>query len=663
MHNETFFSQKGAFTLGCNYWASHAGTKMWERWDENVVREDFKRLAGLGLELIRVFPIWSDFQKIKIHTSYQMHPKQICYNESLLPATEAGYAGVSPEAMEHFRKLADIAEENGLKLLVGLVTGWMSGRIFVPPALEKLNLLTDPLAIKWEVLFVRHFVKSLKNHPSIVAWELGNESNGMAHVNSEAEAWNWTYRISSAIRLEDSSRPVLSGMHSLMPVAHDEMSPAEYWSIQTQGELTDMLTAHPYPFSPSKICARIDAQDTIRIAFQAAVETRMYADFSKRPAMVEEIGTFGPSFCDLGMQKTFLRNSLFNQWAYDCRGMIWWCGYEQSMLDFSPSIWNAIEQELGLFDAEFNEKPVCDSIREFKKIRDSLPCEFLPERKIEAICVLTRDQDREDGLRNAWSSFILAKQAGFDIKYQFIDEPFEKSSLYIVPGIRSMSSVYKHELERLAEKAEEGATVYVSLDGGTFGAFNKYFGSAVVKRQMRNAPAVFTMDGEKFTCDGEFRMELRPEGADVIAVEENGGPVITRFKYGKGEIWLNTLPIESYTAKVPGAFDIDPGYYKIYKKLAAKQISERLIRGNDPMVTFTEHILSDTEVIVIAVNNQPKDTDCKLDIREGWRVFDMYHGKGPKNNTLSLNNNDGAVISLQKIGSPFHLGGPTGNWP
>ena len=61
--------------------------------------------------------------------------------------------------IERFQYFADRAEENGLKLVVGLVTGWMSGRLFVPPALEGLNVLTDPLAIQWETRLVRYFVK------------------------------------------------------------------------------------------------------------------------------------------------------------------------------------------------------------------------------------------------------------------------------------------------------------------------------------------------------------------------------------------------------------------------------------------------------------------------------------------------------------------------
>jgi ABC-type transporter Mla maintaining outer membrane lipid asymmetry ATPase subunit MlaF len=32
------------FILGCNYWASNAGTEMWTNWDENAVRKDIKTL-------------------------------------------------------------------------------------------------------------------------------------------------------------------------------------------------------------------------------------------------------------------------------------------------------------------------------------------------------------------------------------------------------------------------------------------------------------------------------------------------------------------------------------------------------------------------------------------------------------------------------------------
>ncbi len=63
----------------------------------------------------------------------------------------------------------------------------MSGRLFVPPALESRNVITDPIAILWETRFVRAFVRNFKDHPAVLAWDLGNECNCLAPVpNAEA---------------------------------------------------------------------------------------------------------------------------------------------------------------------------------------------------------------------------------------------------------------------------------------------------------------------------------------------------------------------------------------------------------------------------------------------------------------------------------------------
>ena len=42
--------QPGRFLLGCNYWASHAGTRMWADWRPEVVERDFRLLSEAGLE-------------------------------------------------------------------------------------------------------------------------------------------------------------------------------------------------------------------------------------------------------------------------------------------------------------------------------------------------------------------------------------------------------------------------------------------------------------------------------------------------------------------------------------------------------------------------------------------------------------------------------------
>ena len=50
------------FLLGVNYWASHAGVDMWRDWREDMVERDLEILSRYGVNTLRVFPNWKEFQ-------------------------------------------------------------------------------------------------------------------------------------------------------------------------------------------------------------------------------------------------------------------------------------------------------------------------------------------------------------------------------------------------------------------------------------------------------------------------------------------------------------------------------------------------------------------------------------------------------------------------
>ncbi|MBO5722956.1 MAG: beta-mannanase, partial [Lentisphaeria bacterium] len=215
---------------------------MWKEWDPAVVEEDFKVLAAHGMTAIRVFPLWSDFQPVTMLRKCNSRPGQYCgKNETLLPPDSDG---MDEDMLARFRTLADLAEKYQLKLIVGLLTGWMSGAMFGPPALSGKNILTDFLALKLEKMFIDGFVSALKDHVAIKAWEPGNVCNCMSACDENA-AWNWLNMVTSAIRLADPTRPVYAGMHG---ASDDWRKPFNL--IQHQ-DLCDAVTTHPYPaFTP-----------------------------------------------------------------------------------------------------------------------------------------------------------------------------------------------------------------------------------------------------------------------------------------------------------------------------------------------------------------------------------------------------------------------------
>ncbi|MBQ6989607.1 MAG: beta-mannanase, partial [Clostridia bacterium] len=198
--NQKLF-ESGKFFTGCNYWASHAGTNMWHDWSPEAVEGDFKRLAAANIRVLRMFPLWSDFQPLKMHYTGGGGEKELRLGEEPLPHTDAGRAGVDILMADRFDWFCDKAEEYGLKLVVGLVTGWMSGRMYMPEAFAGRPLLTDPMVNKWQVKFVRYMVRRFKTKPAIAAWDLGNECNCMGSATAD-EAYRWADMITNAIKVE-----------------------------------------------------------------------------------------------------------------------------------------------------------------------------------------------------------------------------------------------------------------------------------------------------------------------------------------------------------------------------------------------------------------------------------------------------------------------------
>ena len=92
---ENLLTQQGHFYVGSNYWASHAGTHMWRDWNPGVVEDDFKLLSGNGIKVLRVFPLWPDFQPIHQIYSGGGSKKFIGFLDSPLPPAGPRSNGVS----------------------------------------------------------------------------------------------------------------------------------------------------------------------------------------------------------------------------------------------------------------------------------------------------------------------------------------------------------------------------------------------------------------------------------------------------------------------------------------------------------------------------------------------------------------------------------------
>jgi len=425
---------------------------MWRDWRPDVVAADFVQLAGAGLTTVRVFALWSDFQPLEQTSGYLGEIKDYRHGEGLLPDTAAGRAGMDECMLQRFRLMADEALKNGVQLIAGLITGWMSGRLFTPHAFTNLNVLTDPEVLRWQMRFARCFVETLRDHPAIVAWDLGNECNCMAAATA-AESWIWTSVIATAIRAVDPDRPIVSGMHSL------EADPRKAWSMAGQGELTDFLTTHPYP-PYTRFCDH-EAISTLRPQLHATIESLYYAGVGGKPCFAEEMGSMGSTLGSDEIVVSFVRPSLYSLWAHDCRAMLWWCAYDIVDPTRAPYDSAVNERELGLFRTDRSAKPVLHAIADFKRVVNKLPIATLPPRIIDATCLLTQGQDQWAA---AQSAFILAKLAGADVAFHWFGDPLPESPIYLLPGLCVSNALSHLRWEALLARIKTGATLYISID-------------------------------------------------------------------------------------------------------------------------------------------------------------------------------------------------------
>lgn len=644
------FSRPGVFEIGCNYWASHAGTRMWRDWQPAVVDADLQQLREAGIRSIRVFPLWEDFQPIKLLR--RNAGKQVEYrytDEQPLSSDDLGTAGISAQAIERFGAFLELAQCHGITVIVSLINGWMSGRLFVPAALEGTDLITDPAAVMWQVRFVSFFVRRFRDCDTITAWELGNECNCLQQVSRRESAWAWTAALANAIRAADPTRPVLSGMHGLDATGS--------WTVTDHAELLDVLTTHTYPVFTA-YCDR-EPVNQMGTLLHATAETRLMTDLSGKPCFVEEFGTLGPMIASDMVAGEYLRASLFSLIAHDCRGLYWWCAYDQLELEFPPYEWNATECELGLFRADRTAKPAAAVVTAAAELRARLPFDSLPAHTREAVCILTAGADHWGA---AYGSFILAKQAGFDIEYQYHDQPIKPAELYLMPSMAGFSVIRRRQLDQILQRVRSGATLYISNANGKLRQFSEVTGMEVQSYQRRGRPStvVLTGTGEpagdgvpvELPFEAPVQLELASVGAEVLGTELDGTPAFTAYRLGNGTVYFLAFPLEIQFAGMVARTGTEvPPYFQIYRRISAEARGSRVVATDLPGIGITEHVSGPDERIIIVINYTPTPLEVPLSIRAGWSVGTELVGVVGGDNrsadrTMEVSGNDACVITV-----------------
>ena len=267
------------FVLGVNYWPRRKAMYWWSQFDAAEVDDEFAIIQELGLNVVRIFLLWDDFQP------------------------DPG--SVDKQALKNLVKVADIAAAHGLGLDVTFFTGHMSGPNWAPrwlltddpgfaspyfawvgqvisqgqivPNGNYRNMISDPLALDAERLLLRTVVGALKDHPGIWMWNLGNEPDLFAWPADATAGRTWVREMTDLIKSIDPVHPVTVGTHG------DSLGRNNGFRLDMVHTETDVPVMHSYPMYCEWARGPLDPD-------YVPFTTALTAALAGKPALMEEFG-------------------------------------------------------------------------------------------------------------------------------------------------------------------------------------------------------------------------------------------------------------------------------------------------------------------------------------------------------------------------------------
>lgn len=367
----------------------------WSDFDRAEVAADFARIAACGLDSIRIFLTWADFQPTPDEVDRRM--------------------------LDRLVAVADLAAEAGLALVPTLFTGHMSGVNWIPAwalggsdrddrfrvvsngrvtGSGLRNWYSDPLIPRAQALLATEAAGALAGHDAVWLWDLGNENSNCVIPPTRSSAREWLRRIASAIRTAAPKARVTLGLHM------EDLENDRVLGPREASEVCDILSMHGYPIYARWAHGPTDEQ---LLPFLADV-TRWLA--GGRDLLFAEFGlpTFrrgapagdGPrlrnpsSLVEEQAAAAYTERALAALQRAGCVGAMLWCysDYDSAIWQEPPLDLAVHERSFGLWRADGSAKPSVTVVEAFAGARrladpdgypwiDLEPEEFLLDPDVE----------------------------------------------------------------------------------------------------------------------------------------------------------------------------------------------------------------------------------------------------------------------------------------
>ncbi|MGB3731098.1 glycoside hydrolase 5 family protein [Microbacterium sp.] len=320
--------------FGANYTPSKDWMHSWLSLNLDDVRRDFAGLAELGLDHVRIFPLW--------------------------PVLQPNRTLIREQAVADVRAVVDAAAEFDLDASVDVIQGHLSSFDFIPSWLytwHDKNMFTHPEALSGQAALVERLGAALAGADSFLGFTTGNETNQFSasvHPSpwplTTAEAENW---ITTLLDAAERGAPDRQHVHSEYDVAW--YLDGHAFTPALAARLGAMTTVHSWIFNGTaqRYGGRSTASD--RHAEYLIELSRAFTTDPGRVTWLQEVGA--PSNCLADAEtpdflEATVRSAVRTENLW---GITWWCSHDVSraLADFPE-----LEYSLGLIENGGAAKPI-----------------------------------------------------------------------------------------------------------------------------------------------------------------------------------------------------------------------------------------------------------------------------------------------------------------
>jgi len=555
---------------------------MWVRYDPAVVREELRTLHAHGLRETRSFLYWPDF----------------------MPTPDA----VDEELAGHLLDFLDAHVETGMRTIPTFLVGHMSGENWDPVWRGGRDLYADVWMVSRQAWFATEITRRTHHHAAVAGWLVSNEMPiyGRRHDEPAApqqEVTAWAQLMVSAVRAGGGTQPVSigDGAWGLEVTGEDNG-----FSVRELGRLTDFTGPHVY---------KMDS-DPVRQHLNAAFVCELAA-VTGDPVVLEEFG-LTDEFASPANQAHYYRQTLHTSLLAGATGWLAWNNTDYDALAAqAPYSHHPFEMHFGITDAQGAPKPALLELQAFSEVLADV--DLTRTRRVDTDAALvvtsflerhhpfTRPVDSQQAFRALRQAYVAAREADLPLAFaREADGIGDDALLYLVPSVRQLLATTWAQLER---RAAAGATVYASVSSGEEpvqrGSWVPHVGRlfGVEHQLVYGLVEPVVEDVVEITVVRDFGtlragevlharaggnehsrsfLPVVPAGAEVVAQDAAGRPVLLERTVGAGRMVLGTYPLEGMAGHL-ARVNPEPTW-RVYDALAAVAGVRRAVRVADPAV-------------------------------------------------------------------------------